>query len=177
MGVLGCESSSGVRMPPKFDPSAVAILNVRCVGGEVPGGAVLAPKCGPLGIPPKKVGEDIQKATKEWKGLKVTVQLTVQNRKAECVVLPTASSLLIKALKEPPRDRKKVKNIEHNGNLTRDEILKIARTMRFKSMAREFPGTVKEILGTACSIGCSVDGESPDHWQEQIDSKEWTPEE
>jgi hypothetical protein len=28
------------------------------------------------------VGEDIAKATGEWKGLKITVQLTVQNRQA-----------------------------------------------------------------------------------------------
>jgi hypothetical protein len=29
---------------------------------------------------PKKVGEDIQKATMEWKGIKVTVRLSVINR-------------------------------------------------------------------------------------------------
>ena len=33
------------------------------VGGEVAAAAALAPKCSPLGLPPKKVGEDIQKAT------------------------------------------------------------------------------------------------------------------
>ncbi len=32
---------------------------------------------------PKKVGDDIAKATQEWKGLKVTVKLTVQNRQAK----------------------------------------------------------------------------------------------
>merc|ERR1712025_1379125 len=32
--------------------------------------------------------------------------------------VPSASSMIIKALKEPPRDRKKVKNIQHNGNIT-----------------------------------------------------------
>lgn len=48
---------------------------------------------------PKKVGEDIAKATGEWKGLRVTVQLTVQNRQAAVSVVPSASSLVIKALK------------------------------------------------------------------------------
>jgi large subunit ribosomal protein L12e len=69
-----------------------------------------APKIGPLGLSPKKVGEDIAKGTKEWKGLRVTVQLTIQNRQAQVSVVPSASSLVIKALKEPPRDRKKEKN-------------------------------------------------------------------
>ena len=43
----------------------------------------LAPKVGPLGLSPKKIGEDIMKATTDWKGLKITVQLTVQNRQAQ----------------------------------------------------------------------------------------------
>lgn len=59
---------------------------------------------------PKKVGDDIAKATKDWKGLKVTVQLEIQNRKATAKVVPSAAALIIKALKEPPRDRKKEKN-------------------------------------------------------------------
>lgn len=55
----------------------------------------------------------------------------------------------MKALKEPPRDRKKVKNVKHDGDIPFDAIVDIARTMRNKSMARELKGTVKEILGTA----------------------------
>jgi large subunit ribosomal protein L12e len=56
------------------------------------------------------VGDDIAKATGDWKGMRVTVKLTVQNRNAKIDVIPSASSLVIKALKEPPRDRKKQKN-------------------------------------------------------------------
>lgn len=72
----------------------------------------LAPKIGPLGLSPKKVGDDIMKATGDWKGLKVTVKLIIQNRQARVEVVPSAASLVIKALKEPPRDRKKVKHSE-----------------------------------------------------------------
>jgi ribosomal protein L11 len=35
------------------------IVYLKVVGGEVTSAAALAPKCGPLGMPPKKVGEDI----------------------------------------------------------------------------------------------------------------------
>lgn len=59
---------------------------------------------------------------------------------------------------EPPRDRKKEKNIKHTGNIPLDEIYDIARTMREKSLAKELSGTVKEILGTAQSVGCTIDG-------------------
>ena len=59
---------------------------------------------------PKKVGEDIAKSTGDWKGLRVTVRLTIANRQATIDVVPSAASMLIKSLNEPPRDRKKVKN-------------------------------------------------------------------
>ena len=71
---------------------------------------MLAPKLGPLGVPPKKAGDDIAKATMAYKGLKVTVRLSIQNRQATVEVLPSASTLVIHALKEPPRDKKKEKN-------------------------------------------------------------------
>ena len=57
----------------------------------------------------------------DWKGLKITVKLTVVNRQAtvnpcgfcliqQVEVVPSASSLIIRELNEPPRDRKKDKN-------------------------------------------------------------------
>lgn len=36
-------------------------------------------------------------------------------------------------------------------------------------MARKLAGTVKEVLGTANSIGCTVNGQSPQDIQKQID--------
>ncbi|XP_065579262.1 large ribosomal subunit protein uL11-like [Artemia franciscana] len=159
-------------MAPKFDPNEVKIICLRAVGGEVGATSSLAPKIGPLGLSPKKIGEDIAKATADWKGLKITVQLTIQNRQATVSVVPSASSLVIKALKEPPRDRKKQKNIKHNGNINFDEIINIARIMRPRSMARELSGTVKEILGTALSVGCTIDGRSPKDIIEMVNNGE-----
>merc|ERR1712235_93097 len=109
----------------------------------------------------KKIGDDIAKATQDWKGLKVTVKLVVQNRQARVEVVPSAAALIIKALKEPPRDRKKVKNIKHSGNISIDDIISAARIMRPRSMSKEFSGVMKEILGTAQSVGCTVDGQDP----------------
>ncbi|KAK9382566.1 60S ribosomal uL11 domain-containing protein [Kockiozyma suomiensis] len=148
-------------MPPKSDPTEVKIIYLRATGGEVGASSALAPKIGPLGLSPKKVGEDIAKATKDYKGIRVTVQLTIQNRQAVASVVPAASSLVITALKEPPRDRKKDKNVKHSGNVPLDEIIEIARKMRYKSLAKELSGTVKEVLGTAQSVGCRVDGQNP----------------
>merc|ERR1711963_945485 len=159
-------------MPPKFDPNEVKIIKFRVVGGEMGATSSLAPKVGPLGLSPKKIGEDIQKATMDWKGLKVTVKLTIQNRQATVSLVPSASSMVLKALKEPVRDRKKVKNITHSGNITLEEIIDIARQMRERSNARTLAGTVKEILGTANSVGCKVNKMKPTEVQEKISSGE-----
>merc|ERR1712176_522244 len=157
-------------MPPKFDPTAVTFVYLRVTGGEVGATASLAPKIGPLGLSPKKVGDDIAKSAGYWKGLRITVQLKIQNRQATVSVVPSASSLIIKALKEPPRDRKKVKNIKHSGNITLDDIIDIARQMRTRSGARHLSGTCKEILGTAQSVGCTVDGQPPHDIIDSINS-------
>ena len=156
-------------MPPKFDPSQVVDVYVRVTGGEVGAASSLAPKIGPLGLSPKKIGEDIAKETaKDWKGLRVTVKLTVQNRQAKVSVVPSAAALVIKSLKEPERDRKKTKNIKHNGNISLDDVIEIARVMRPRSMAKDLSGTVKEILGTCVSVGCTVDGKDPKDLQQEI---------
>merc|ERR1719324_2155361 len=108
----------------------------------------------------------------DWKGMNVTVKLTVVNRQATVSIIPSASSLVMKALNEPVRDRKKEKNIVHNGNITLDQVIDIAKAMRERSMAKKLAGTVKEILGTCNSIGCTVNGESPRDIQQSIDDGE-----
>ena len=81
-----------------------------------------------------------------------------------------ASPLIIKALKEPPRDRKKQKNSKHGGNITFDESVNTAQQMRHRSLARELSGTIKEIPGTAQSVGCNADGRHPHDIIDDINS-------
>jgi len=156
-------------MAKKFDPNEVKYVIMRQYGAEVCASAVLAPKVGPLGMSPKKIGDDICKATTAWKGIRITVKLTIQNRVATPNVVPNATSLLVKCLKEPIRDRKKVKNIKHSGNVTKDQFFDVVRQMRHRSMAKEFAGTAKEVLGTAFAIGCTIDGKAPRDLQRGID--------
>merc|ERR1711972_1141845 len=147
-------------MAPKFDPNEVKVVFLRQYGGEQAPSSVLAPKVGPLGMSPKKVGDDIVKGTSAWKGIRVTVRLTIQNRAAKVDVEPNATSLLIKQLK-------------HSGNLTKEQIFDVCRQMQSKSLAREFKGTVKEVLGTANAVGRTVEGMKPMDLQAAIDNDEF----
>ena len=68
--------------------------------------------------------------------------------------------------------------VVHSGNVPMEEIYKIARVMRPRSLAKKFSGTVLEILGTAQSVGCTVEGEDPHDLIDQIrDGDLITPEE
>ena len=89
------------------------------------------------------------------------VELKCQNRAAQISVKPSSSALLIKELGNYERDRKKVKNVNHKGNLTFQQVKKVAKVIEEKSMAKSFAGTVKQVLGTCLSLGCSVDKQNP----------------
>jgi len=88
------------------------------------------------------------------------------------LLLYTFLCLFLEFIIEPPRDRKKEKNIKHSGNIPLDEIFDIARTMKSKSLAKDLSGTSKEILGTAQSVGCTVDGKPPHDIIDAINSGE-----
>jgi len=148
-------------------------ITVRVTGGISGNPASLAPKVGPLGLAPKKVADDIAKETKDWTGLRITVKLRIQNRQATITVVPSAAALLIRALNETKVTAPKGTPTLHKGNLTIEDIVGVAAVMRERSMAKEFKGTVKEILGTASSIGCTVEGEKPSAILSKVDLGEY----
>ena len=155
---------------PKGKPAAGAgsdemkFITMKVVGGEPPSNAVLSAKLAPFGCNPKKAGETISKGTTEYTNIRIYVKLSIQSREIKNVeIIPTCSAHIIKALKEPKRQRKKEKGavFKHTGNLTFEQIKTIAKAMQPKSLSRELKGTVKEVLGTCVAVGITVDGKSP----------------
>lgn len=57
------------------------------------------------------LGDDIAKATGSW----ITMKLNIQNRQTQTEVVHSVSAMIIKVLKEPPKERKKQKNINTVG--------------------------------------------------------------
>ena len=165
--------------PPKGKPAAgggsdeMKFITMKVVGGEPPSNAVLSAKLAPFGCNPKKAGETISKGTQEYTNIRIYVKLSIQSREIKNVeVMPTCCAYIIKALKEPKRQRKKEKGavFKHTGNLSFEQIKKIAENMRPKSLAREMKGTVKEVLGSSVAVGITVDGKSPKDVQKDIDA-------
>ncbi|GFP93737.1 60S ribosomal protein l12-3, partial [Phtheirospermum japonicum] len=63
-------------------------------------------------------------------------------------VIPSSAILAITALQESERDRIKTRNIQHNGNISLDDIIGIDNEMRPQWVAKDLYGTVEDILGT-----------------------------
>ena len=155
-------------MPPKGDGQEV-IIRCRVWGGESGVTAKLAPRLGPLGVNSGKVGQQVASSTEKYKGFRCTVQITIVDREATIEVLPSSSTLIIEALQEPKRDRKKQKNAKHTGSLQLNTVIDIARQMRFKSMSKTLTGTVKEILGTMQAMGARCEDKDAKEVQKMID--------
>ncbi|XP_049756780.1 60S ribosomal protein L12-like [Elephas maximus indicus] len=136
-------------MSHKFDANENKVMDLRYIRGEVGATSSLAPK---INLQKKKGTYDIAKAPSDWKGLRVMVKLTIQNKQPQIEMVPSAPALAIKTLKESPRDRGKLKNIKQRRNSTFDEIVNVAQYTSHPYLARELSGTIKEILRTAHSV-------------------------
>jgi large subunit ribosomal protein L12e len=158
---------------PQVTDTEMKQVMLKIVGGEPPSNAVLSTKLSPYGCNPKKAGDEISKQTKEYTNIRLYCRLSIQAREIKQVeLLPTCSAYIIKELKEPIRQRRKVKGsvFKHSGNLTFEQVKTIAKKMREKSLAREMKGTVKEVLGTCVAVGITVEGKSPKEISQEVES-------
>ena len=159
---------------PKVVDTEMKFITLKVVGGEPPSNAVLSSRLSPFGCNPKKAGEEISKQTKEYTNIRIYIKLSIQAREIKQVeIFPTCSAHIIKALKEPVRQRRKVKNsvYKHTGNLTLESVKTIAKAMqKTKSLSRELSGAVKEVLGSCVAVGITVDGKSPKIVTKEVNS-------
>jgi large subunit ribosomal protein L11 len=58
---------------------------------------------------------------------------------------------------------------EKVGNLTMEQVVKIAMVKRPASLAKTLRGVVKEVLGTCLSMGVTVEGKDPKQVQREVD--------
>merc|ERR1712216_699827 len=154
MGVLVPDKS----IMAKADPNEIKTIIVLCPVGKFLRCQLSLLKSALTSCPPSLWVRTCARPPRSG-GMRVTCKLLVQNRKVTVEVVPSATAMLIKALKEPPRDRKKVKHISHDGDISWEDIYSVARTMRSRSNAKTFQGTVLEVLGTCRGLGCTIAGE------------------
>ncbi|MCS7386908.1 MAG: 50S ribosomal protein L11 [archaeon GB-1867-005] len=146
-------------------------FNFLVEGGKATGGPPIGPALGPLGVNIMQVVNRINELTKEFSGMRVPVTVTVDIDTKEFEVsvgVPTTTALIIRELKV-----EKGSGLPHEkkiGNLSIEQIVKIALIKRKQLLAKNLKGAVKEVLGTCLSMGVTVEGKDPRVVQKEIDA-------
>jgi large subunit ribosomal protein L11 len=139
-------------------------------GGQATAGPPLGPALGPLGVNVLAIVNKINEVTKQYAGMKVPVQITVNTETKEFEVsvgTPTTSALIVSELGvEKGSGAPKTEKI---GNLSMQQAVKIAKVKHSELLARTLKSAVKEILGSCVSMGVTVEEKDPREVQKEID--------
>ncbi|MEJ5328095.1 MAG: 50S ribosomal protein L11 [Candidatus Bathyarchaeia archaeon] len=146
------------------------IVELLVSGGQATAGPPLGPALGPLGINTMAVVNKINELTKDYAGMKVPVKVAVdvETKTFEVTVgTPTTSALIVSELKiEKGSGAPSTTKV---GNLTMEQVLRIAKIKRQELLASTLKSAAKEVLGTCVSMGVTVEGKDPREVQSEID--------
>jgi large subunit ribosomal protein L11 len=146
------------------------VIELLVEGGNAKPGPNIGPKLSQLKLNIGEVISKINEATKEFKGLQVPVKIIVdtETKKYEIEVgLPPTSSLLKKEANIEIAKRTKPGEIV--GNVTIEQIIKVAK-MKMKDLnTNDLKSAVKMVLGTALSLGLTVNNRNPKELIKEVD--------
>ncbi len=147
-------------------------IKVLVEGGKATPAPPLGPALGMLGLNVGQVVGEINKKTSEFEGMKVPVIVTVDTKTKQFKIeigLPPVSALIKREL--GIEKGAKTAGQETVGDLPFSKLIEIAKK-KWESratLAKDFRGVVKEVLGTCVSMGVTVEGKDPREVQKEID--------
>jgi len=139
-------------------------------GGQATAGPPLGPALGPLGVNVLAVVNKINEATKSYAGMKVPVKIAIDTETKEfeiSVGTPTTPALIVSELGvEKGSENPKTNKV---GDLSLEQILRVAKVKRTELLAGSLKAAVKEVLGSCVSMGVTVEDKDPRDVQREID--------
>jgi len=152
------------------------IIKLLVDGGDMKPGPAVGQKLGPLGINIGKVVQEVNQATKNFKGIKVPVELDINKDKTFSVnvLSPPTSELLKKELgiEKSSGEAKKIKA----ANASIEQIISVAKTKHPNMLSNSFKSAVKSIVGTCVSSGILIDSKEAKQVEEEIDAGKYDKE-
>lgn len=147
----------------------IRVYTVKAKGGQVTEDALSTLKKSGLDL--AKLREELNKLTEKYRGFEVTIKIMVDEDTKEYdieIKPPTTTELLLKAVgaKEPSGDPMHQKI----GDLSFEKIVEIAILKKPSLNAKTLKAAVKTILGSARSIGITVDGKDPKQVTQEVES-------
>ncbi|MEM1825505.1 MAG: 50S ribosomal protein L11 [Desulfurococcaceae archaeon] len=147
------------------------VIRIMVEGGKATPGPPLGPTLSQLKLNVAEVVKAINEATKEYSGLTVPVEIVIDTSSKKYQIrvgIPTTTALLLKeaGVNQPSGDpmHKKI------GDISLEKIVKIAIIKKESLNAKTLKSAVKTILGSARSIGLTVNGKDPKVVQNEIDN-------
>jgi large subunit ribosomal protein L11 len=147
------------------------VVELLINGGQANAGPPMGPALGPLGINIMAVVNKINELTKDYAGMKVPVKISVDTEDKTFEVsigTPTASALIVSELKIEKGSG--TPNTAKVGDLSMEQVVRIAKIKRPELLAQTLKGATKEMLGTCVSIGVTVEGKDPREVQKEVDA-------
>ncbi len=146
------------------------VVDALINGGQATAGPPLGPALGPLGVNVLAVVNKINEATKSYSGMKVPVKIAIDTETKEfeiSVGTPTTPALIVSELGvEKGSENPKTNKV---GDLSLEQILRVAKVKRTELLAGSLKAAVKEVLGSCVSMGVTVEDKDPRDVQREID--------
>lgn len=143
-----------------------SIVEALIPGGKASAGPPLGPALGPLGVNVAEVVSKINNMTGDLDGMQVPVKLIIKSRteyEVEVGTPPTSALILKEAGIE-----KGTSDGEVVGDLTMEQILKVASIKKSNLLSKSVKNGVREVIGTCTSLGVTVEGRSTKEIQRAI---------
>lgn len=132
------------------------VVEALVPGGKASAGPPLGPALGPLGVNVAQVVAKINEQTKDLNGMQVPVKVIVKSRTEFEVEVgtPPTSALIIREIgvEKGTGDKTII------GDLTMEQVLKIANIKRKGLLSKTLKNAAREVIGTAGSLGATIDG-------------------
>ncbi len=132
------------------------VVEALVPGGKASAGPPLGPALGPLGVNVAQVVARINELTKDLNGMQVPVKVKVKSRTEFEVEVgtPPTSALILKEIgvEKGTGDKTVI------GNLSMEQVVKIANIKKKGLLSKNLRNAAREIIGTAESLGATVDG-------------------
>jgi len=153
------------------------IIKLLVEGGSMKPGPAIAQKLGPLGINIGKVIQQVNDSTKNFSGLKVPVELDINTKTKNFTVTvfsPPVAELIKKELEieKASGETKKLKA----GNLSIEQIIKIAKTKQHNMLAKDLKSAVKSVIGSCVSLGVLIESKEAKEVEKEVFSGKYDKE-
>ena len=152
----------------------IKTISALVVGGEANAGPPLGPALGPLGVNVMAIVKQINESTKDYTGMRVPVKVNVDTGTKQFTVevgIPTVSALVVKesGIAKGSGTPKTV----IAGNITIDQLAKIANVKISQSYASSVKSVAKEVAGSCVSMGVNIEGKPAKEFLEEVRQNKW----